>query len=59
MRLPVLAVLLAFAGSPVAVAQDMSSDPYIWLEEKDSARSLAWVEARNAVTVNTSPGSHR
>ena len=29
----------------------MSEDPYIWLEEKDSPRSLAWVEAHNAVTV--------
>ena len=49
--------LLAYARpfratcSVSAVAQDMTEDPYIWLEEKDSARSLAWVEARNAVTV--------
>ncbi len=27
------------------------SDPYIWLEDKDGARSLAWVEAENAKTL--------
>ena len=34
-----------------ANAQTADVDPYIWLEQKDSPRSLAWVEAHNAVTV--------
>jgi prolyl oligopeptidase len=37
-------------------AQDKSSaapeDPYLWLEETDSAKALDWVKARNAETVN-------
>ena len=36
------------AAKPVALAD---TDPYIWLEEKDSPRALAWVEAHNAPTV--------
>ena len=56
MRLLALAVTLLAACSVSAIAQTssqspVSDDPYIWLEEKDSARSLAWVEAHNAVTV--------
>ncbi|MEP6484771.1 MAG: prolyl oligopeptidase family serine peptidase [Rudaea sp.] len=27
-------------------------DPYLWLEETDSAKSMEWVKARNAETVN-------
>ena len=51
MRLLALAAPLLAACSVTAVAQTVTDDPYIWLEEKDSSRSLAWVEARNAVTV--------
>ena len=29
-------------------------DPYLWLEEVEGARALAWVEARNAVTIAAS-----
>jgi prolyl oligopeptidase len=29
----------------------MSNDPYLWLEDKDGARPLAWVEAENARTL--------
>jgi prolyl oligopeptidase len=50
MRLPALALLL-LAVSPAAAAQDVTDDPYVWLEEKDSPRALAWVEAHNEVTV--------
>ena len=50
MRLLVLALPLVAFGS-AAIAQTVSEDPYIWLDEKDSPRSLAWVEAHNAVTV--------
>src|SRR3569832_873602 len=42
---------LAVAVSAVAGAQGVSGDPYIWLEEKDSPRAMAWVEAHNAKSV--------
>ena len=51
MRLLAFAAPLLAACSMSAIAQPVADDPYIWLEEKDSARSLAWVEAHNAVTV--------
>ena len=51
MRLLAFAPPLLAACSVSAIAQTVNDDPYIWLEEKDSARSLAWVEAHNAVTV--------
>ncbi len=41
---------LAVALSAGAWAQGVSDDPYIWLEEKDSPRAMAWVEAHNAKT---------
>ena len=28
-----------------------AADPYIWLEDKDGAKPLAWVEAENAKTL--------
>ena len=51
MRLLAFAAPLLAACSVAAIAQTVSEDPYIWLEEKDSPRSLAWVESHNAVTV--------
>jgi prolyl oligopeptidase len=51
MRFPVVAAALLAATSVSSIAQTVAEDPYIWLEEKDSPRSLAWVEAHNAVTV--------
>ena len=30
---------------------DTAADPYIWLEDKDGAKPLAWVEAENAKTL--------
>ena len=50
MRLSRLLLPFAAACSFAAVAQEVSDDPYIWLEEKDSPRALAWVEAHNAVS---------
>jgi prolyl oligopeptidase len=46
--LPLAAAFAAGAG-----AQGVKDDPYIWLEEKDSPRAMAWVEAHNARTVAT------
>lgn len=52
-----LAVLLRPAISPLASqsaqpgAQAASDDPFIWLEEVDSKRSMDWVNTKNAATV--------
>jgi len=51
MRIFHLALPLAAAMAGAAMAQQATDDPYIWLEEKDSPRSLEWVEAHNAKTV--------
>ena len=32
-------------------AQSTASDPFIWLEDVDSKRSMDWVNAKNAATV--------
>ena len=57
-RLPVgiLAWLLAFgisAAPKPAAAQDVTAvdDPFLWLEEVEGQRALAWVEERNAITL--------
>ena len=48
----VLLTATVLAGAP-ALAQTaaMTDDPYIWLEDKDGAKALAWVEAENARTL--------
>jgi prolyl oligopeptidase len=51
MRLLPAFLPLAAALATGAWAQGVSDDPYIWLEEKDSPRAMAWVEAHNATTV--------
>ncbi len=46
-----LACLATSTGLPVAAsAQDTAADPFIWLEEVDSKRSLDWVTAKNDAT---------
>jgi prolyl oligopeptidase len=37
---------------------DPDDDPYLWLEEIESARSLAWVEAQNAATLQRFGDDH-
>lgn len=49
-RILALAGLLA-GGSALAQTAAMTNDPYIWLEDKDGAKPLAWVEAENARTL--------
>lgn len=40
------------AGAVMAQTSKMSdNDPYIWLEDKDGAKALGWVEAENAKTL--------
>ncbi|WP_443025312.1 prolyl oligopeptidase family serine peptidase [Sphingomonas sp. Leaf17] len=38
------------AAAPTPVSTDIA-DPYIWLEDKDGPKALAWVEAENAKTL--------
>lgn len=47
---------LALAAAPLVaqtapVKNAAAADPYIWLEDKDGAKALAWVEAENAKTL--------
>ena len=44
------AMALAATTAAPALAQAVAEapDPYIWLEEIDSPRAMAWVEAENA-----------
>ena len=45
------ALLLAAAPALAQTASMTDHDPYIWLEDKDGAKPLAWVEAENARTL--------
>jgi prolyl oligopeptidase len=47
----VLAVGPALAQTRVMTSTDTANDPYIWLEDKDGAKALSWVEAENARTL--------
>ncbi|HVF94773.1 MAG TPA: prolyl oligopeptidase family serine peptidase [Sphingomonas sp.] len=52
MRLKTLLVTTMLAAAPlIAQTAPVSNDPYIWLEDKDGAAALAWVEAENAKTL--------
>ena len=46
-------------AAPELAATTSGEDPYIWLEEKDSPRALAWVEAHNAPTTKLLEGDPR
>ncbi len=37
--------------APMKTTDTSANDPYIWLEDKDGAKALAWVEAENAKTL--------
>ncbi len=47
---PVL-IAAALAAAPALAQTAGMTDPYIWLEDKDGAKALAWVEAENARTL--------
>ena len=55
MRTGVIALsALAFGLAARTVAQapaPAANDPYVWLEDKDGARSMQWVEAENAASL--------
>jgi prolyl oligopeptidase len=48
MRLPVLACLLPTLVAAPAFAAQNPTDPYLWLEQVNSPRSMAWVKAEDA-----------
>ncbi|MBB3345919.1 prolyl oligopeptidase family protein [Sphingomonas sp. BK069] len=52
-RLAIGVALAAALAASAALAQSkaMTDDPYVWLEDKDGARALAWVEAENKRTL--------
>jgi prolyl oligopeptidase len=56
-------LLAALAGALVfgqaAAAQPPSDDPFLWLEEIDSPRAMAWVEAQNVRTLKRLEGDRR
>ncbi|KQT32425.1 prolyl oligopeptidase [Sphingomonas sp. Leaf412] len=45
-----MAMALATAGADAQTPR-MTDDPYVWLEGKDDAKALAWVEAENRRTL--------
>jgi prolyl oligopeptidase len=49
----------AALSAPLAHAQIPSADPFIWLEDVSSARSMDWVHAENAKTVGVLQGDKR
>ena len=51
--------LLAAAPAFAQTAAMTENDPYIWLEDKDGAKPLAWVEAENAPTLQRLRGDPR
>ena len=59
MKIVTAALLGALLTAPAALAQTTAADPFIWLEEIDSPRALAWVEAQNARTAKRLEGDPR
>lgn len=53
------ALLLAQPAAAQAPAAGAAGDPFIWLEDIDSPRSLQWVEAQNARTAKRLEGDAR
>jgi prolyl oligopeptidase len=47
----VMLASIALAGGAAHAQTAAMNDPYIWLEDKDGAKALAWVEAENARTL--------
>ncbi|WP_174279008.1 prolyl oligopeptidase family serine peptidase [Sphingomonas bacterium] len=66
MRLSLLITTALLAASPALAqvkpmphATASADDPYLWLEDKDGARPLAWVEAENKPTLARLQGDPR
>ena len=43
-----VAILIPFLAAPVALAED--EDPYLWLEEVEGEKALAWAKEQSAAT---------
>jgi prolyl oligopeptidase len=52
MKLLIFAAAALVLAPAAALAQDTKPDPFAWLEEIDSPRSMAWVERQNARTAD-------
>ena len=59
MKLVTAALLGAFLATAPAAAFAQPADPFIWLEDIDSPRAMAWVEAQNAKTLARLEGDAR
>jgi len=51
--------LTLLLGMSSTLSATETEDPFLWLEEVESAEALAWVEARNAIALNELTGDHR
>ena len=47
----VLGAAALFAQQTAAPPPQPSADPFLWLEEVDEAKAMAWVNAKNAATL--------
>ena len=45
-----LITLAAVVAAPAVFAQDEAEDPFLWLEEVEGEKALAWVEEQNAAS---------
>ena len=59
MKLVTAALLGAFLATAPAAAFAQPADPFIWLEDIDSPRAMAWVETQNAKTLARLEGDAR
>ena len=59
MKLVTAALAGALLTAPAALAQTPAADPFIWLEDIDSPKAMAWVEAQNARTAKRLEGDPR
>src|SRR5262245_9654185 len=48
----ILSALALFFALISTQAVEMDTDPYLWLEDIDGAKALAWVHEQNGVTSN-------
>lgn len=59
MKLLTVALAGALLSAPAAKAEPPAADPFVWLEDIDSPRAMAWVEGQNARTAKRLEGDAR
>ncbi|HEV2081714.1 MAG TPA: prolyl oligopeptidase family serine peptidase [Brevundimonas sp.] len=57
--LPAAAPALAQEAAAAGFAQTDAADPYLWLEEVEGERAMAWVKAQNETSLGTLQGDPR